>query len=87
MAYKAYFEPHEELKFKHFVPTTEQGVLDRVHSKSYITQLSGPERERLDAQVHKAVQNDTTKVWLDKENGIFQYPYDTFLVVMKKKDA
>lgn len=86
-AYKAHFEPQEELKFNHFIPTTVQGVLDRVHSKSYITQLSGPETERLDAQVHKAVQNDTTKVWLDKEKGIFQYPYDTFLIIMKKKDA
>jgi len=82
-AYKSYFHPQEELSWVRVIPTTREGVVDRVLSKSYITQLSENDRIRLREEIRNYLDEETSKVWIDKENGVFEYPYKTFLVVMK----
>lgn len=84
-AYAGLFDNPEEFSWEHMVPTTEQGVIDRMHSKSFITQLSDEERSKVTEDARRYIKEDQSKVWVDKERGVFQYPYRTNLVVMRKK--
>lgn len=83
--YKQNFEPQLEQVWDRIIPTTIQGVLDRVCSKSYITQLSDKEKNQLRENTQKCLTEDKSKVWMDEAQGIFEYPYKTFLVTMNKK--
>jgi len=84
--YKENFEPEIEQTWDRAVPTTIEGVLDRVFSKSYITQLSDREGEQLREKVQNYLATDNSKVWMDEAQGVFEYPYKTFLVTMNKKE-
>jgi len=83
--YKQNFEPQVEQSWDRAIPTTTQGVVDRVLSKSYITQLSDNEKKELRKSIQNYVAEDGSKVWIDEAQGTFEYPYKTFLVVMNKK--
>jgi hypothetical protein len=69
--YHERFHPATEFHLKRTVPTTEQGVVDRVLSKSYVTDLSSEKQAKLEASVRKIVQKGEGRVWIDKEKGIF----------------
>lgn len=86
-SFKRNFEAQDELTFDRIIPTTIQGVVDRVSSKSYITQLPEVKRDALAEEVQEYLVEDTSKTWIDKANGIFEYPYKTFVVVMRKKSS
>jgi len=84
-SYLKNFETQEELSWDRIIPTTTEGVVDRVLSKSYVTLLSDSEKEALRRDVRNYLAEDKTKVWIDEATGIFGYPYKTNLVVMRKK--
>lgn len=52
-------------------PTTEQGVVDRALSKSYITSLSQTEQDEVVEKVRKHVAMGEGKVWINEEKGTF----------------
>jgi len=83
--YKQNFEPETEQSWDRVIPTTIQGVVDRVSSKSYITQLKDDEKKDLQDKVRNYLAEEKSKVWMDEAQGIFEYPYKTFLVTMNKK--
>jgi len=83
--FSSLFHQPEEFKFEHIVPATEQSVVDRVVSKSYITQLGDEERMNVEKEVRRIV-GDGKKVWIDEEKGVFEYPHFTHLVVIKRKE-
>jgi tryptophanyl-tRNA synthetase len=72
--YKENFEPEIEQTWDRAVPTTIQGVLDRVFSKSYITQISDKDGEELRKKVQNYLATDKSKVWMDEAQGVFEYP-------------
>ncbi|KAH8914186.1 S-adenosyl-L-methionine-dependent methyltransferase [Atractiella rhizophila] len=57
--------------------TNKDGVVDRVLSKSYITDLTEEKREEVRKRVLEIVEEGDGLVWIDKEQGIFEYPYAT----------
>ena len=69
------------------VPTTVQGIADRVLSKSYITQLDEVDKYELKQKVLGLLDEDKSKVWIDEGKGIFECPYETFLTIIRKKIA
>jgi len=83
--FSSLFHEPEEFKFEHIVPATEQSVVDRVVSKSYITQLGDQEKSDVEKEVRRIVASGE-KVWIDEEKGVFEYPHFTHLVVIKRKE-
>jgi hypothetical protein len=84
-SYVKYFEPPEEMIFKHIVTGSLTGVLDRVYSKSFIAINSKETKEQIGKEVKGIVERGDDKVWLDQEQGTFEYPYTNTVIVMRKK--
>lgn len=82
--YKTNFSPPQTLEFPRNLEATEDSVINRVLSKSYITMLSEEERAGLVKQLKEIVEKGEGKKWIKEDEGVFEYPYLTTLVVMKK---
>ncbi|ORY23527.1 hypothetical protein BCR39DRAFT_347137 [Naematelia encephala] len=65
---------------------TEDQLIERIFSKSFLTKayIDGEPRLKLEQQLRKVIQ-DSDKEWIDKEQGIFLYKYDTHHVILRKK--
>ncbi|THU89516.1 S-adenosyl-L-methionine-dependent methyltransferase [Dendrothele bispora CBS 962.96] len=85
IAYNKFFEPQEERVFQYTLETTEDQVLDRACSKSYIAVLPPDEKEKVVSDVRAVLQKGEDKEWIDESKGVFKYPYQTFVVVCRKK--
>lgn len=72
-----------EIRFS--LPATVTSVEDRVCSKSYIALLPEDDRELVRRRVKDIVEKGDDLVWIDKEKGVFEYPYSTTIVLMKRK--
>ncbi|CAO1631734.1 unnamed protein product [Parajaminaea phylloscopi] len=83
------FEIVEPKYYSRKLPTTVQGVKDRVLSKSYISMLPVEEQESLTKSIDDvfASTDDAAlqRVWIDKERGVFEYPYQTELLLFRRK--
>lgn len=79
--YKANFEPPLEQHWKRSIEAKEESVIDRVLSKSYIAVLSDESKAKIVARLREIVQKGEGKLWIDEIRGIFQYPYQTDLVI------
>ncbi|KAF3927807.1 hypothetical protein ABW20_dc0101565 [Dactylellina cionopaga] len=75
---------YQYAEVKRVLPTTLQGVVDRVVSKSYITALDETEGKKVEDGVRGVLKNEK-KVWVDEENGVFEYPYATDLYIIRRK--
>lgn len=77
-ARKTLFEPNEiERHVERSIPTSEQGVVDRVLSKSYINALDAERQSQVEADVRKVIQRGDGIEWIDEAKGEFRYPYRT----------
>jgi hypothetical protein len=83
-SYITSFETPERFSTDWVVPATNKSVQDRVISKSYIAVLPSKEQEELRKNVD-TVLDTHEKVWIDQPSGIFEYPYRTTVIAMKKK--
>ena len=66
------------------IVTSYKGVEDRVCSRSYITLLPPQDQDLLKQGIKEAL-DEHEKVWVDGEQGTFEYPYTTTTIVMRKK--
>lgn len=79
-SYARSFEALPPVQQQRELPTTLDGAVDRMLSKSYISVLPEEERARLAAQaraVFDAPDSTTGRKWLDASAGVFAYPYRT----------
>ncbi|KAK4704665.1 hypothetical protein P7C70_g1537, partial [Phenoliferia sp. Uapishka_3] len=67
------------------VEGTEELVVDRALSKSYVTNLAQEEKDKVVKEIRAIVKRGDGKIWIDEEKGTFEYPYETDLYVMTKK--
>jgi hypothetical protein len=84
-SYQKFFETHEETVFDYVLEGTLPLAVDRACSKSYIAILPDDEKEKVVNDVTDIVRKGEGKVWIDEEKGVFEYPYQTFVVVSQKK--
>ena len=84
-AYPTLFRPADEKVFSWSVPATRDVVADRVCSKSYIAVQSEEEKAKVRRRVGEILERGEGRVWVDEGSGVFEYPYETFVVVMRKK--
>ena len=66
-------------------PTSEQGVVDRALSKSYITAQPPGEQAKIEQGIREILETAGGRVWIDESAGTFEYPYRTSLYLMTKK--
>jgi hypothetical protein len=75
------FEIVPPQKAVRLIPTTVEGVCDRIKSKSYISVLSEEKQKEVLENVRHLFQSksdeELERKWIDKEKGIFEYPYTT----------
>ncbi|CAO1617157.1 unnamed protein product [Jaminaea pallidilutea] len=77
--------------FSRELPVTLQGVKERVLSKSYISVLDSAKQQELLSSIDELL--DPTKSddealqrrWIDREQGTFEYPYKTELLLFERK--
>ncbi|KZV90237.1 S-adenosyl-L-methionine-dependent methyltransferase [Exidia glandulosa HHB12029] len=83
-SYVNFFEKEEELVWSYALPTTAEAVVTRAHTKSYIAMLPEDEKTKVSENVRKILA-DEPKTWINEAEGVFEYPYKTTLIVMRKK--
>ncbi|WVW81347.1 hypothetical protein I302_103338 [Kwoniella bestiolae CBS 10118] len=85
-AYMELFEEKEEWITTWGTGISEDELIDRLFSKSYLTSahLSPADREKLETQI-RGIVRDAQHDWVDKDKGIFQYKYDTDIVILRRK--
>ncbi|KAF5373778.1 hypothetical protein D9758_000584 [Tetrapyrgos nigripes] len=84
-AYKNYFDPQNERVFEYSLETTSSQVVDRACSKSYMAILSPEDKQKAIKDLEAILERGEDKEWVDQANGIFKYPYQTFVVVCRRK--
>lgn len=83
--YKEGFEPPEESVFTYSLLGTEDIVINRVLSKSYIAILPEDEKAKVIEDSKAVLAKGDELVWTNKEKGEFEYPYNTLVIIAKKK--
>lgn len=81
-----YFERMPEVHLSRSLPTTIEGVCSRVRSKSYMSVLPYNEWLLVEAKIRQILQaHDAGLSWIDKDKGIFEFPYKTDLYIFRRK--
>ncbi|EPQ58263.1 S-adenosyl-L-methionine-dependent methyltransferase [Gloeophyllum trabeum ATCC 11539] len=83
--YNALFEPPIEKTWDRALPGTVEIAVERACSKSYIVVLPEDEKKKVAQDVTNIVKNGDDMIWIDKEKGVFEYPYRTYVVLWRKK--
>lgn len=66
--------------FTRTIPTTVQGVKNRVLSKSYISIRTDQQKQELQSKIDELFAQGDDKIgrrWIDEKEGVFEYPYVT----------
>lgn len=69
-----YAQTYEEAELEQFhrnLPSNEQGVVDRILSKSYITALSEEEQQKVAQEMREIVKKGEGKKWINEKEGTF----------------
>ena len=83
--FKENFESPEETTWAYNLLGSEKIVVDRACSKSYIALLGPEDKQKVVDDIDKIIKQKDNFKYIDEEKGIFEYPYQTFLVIARKK--
>lgn len=84
-AYKELFQPHLEEVFEYNLTGTNDIVINRAFSKSYMTMLPPDEKAKVEQQIKQILEKGDDKKWINESEGVFEYPYKSWVVIAKKK--
>ncbi|KAL4067962.1 S-adenosyl-L-methionine-dependent methyltransferase [Scleroderma citrinum] len=84
-SYLQYFQEPEQRIWEYCITTTEQITIDRALSKSYSSVLPPDEKEKVISDLKAILTRGDDRVWVDKNQGTFEYPYKTYVVVSRMK--
>ncbi|KAF8654102.1 hypothetical protein AX16_003635 [Volvariella volvacea WC 439] len=83
--YNAFFKPQQEHVWSYHLPTTVDTAIDRALSKSYIAMLPEVEKNKVQEDIKEILARGDDRTWIDKNAGVFEYPYKTWLVIAEKR--
>jgi SAM-dependent methyltransferase len=83
--YAELFEPPVEQTWPYVLPTSLERVVDRASSKSYIAVLPETEKAKVQDDVRDILRRGDDLTWINKEEGAFEYPYKSYVAIMRKK--
>ena len=84
-SYKQFFLPHVEKVWPYVLGTTLENTIDRASTKSYVAVLPEDAKAEVRKDVAGIVEKGEDKVWIDKEKGTFEYPYNSYIVIAHKR--
>ena len=84
-SYRKGFNPPEEKIWNYNLQATKEIVVDRASSESYVAVLSDDKKAELQEEIREIVDEGLDKVWIDETQGLFEYPYKTWVVIAHKK--
>ena len=84
-SYNKFFSPPEEKRWTYALHGSRDIVTNRALSKSYIAVLPPDEKAQVVQDIEKILEKGDDLKWIDKEKGIFEYPYGTLVVICKRK--
>ncbi|KXN86870.1 hypothetical protein AN958_09465 [Leucoagaricus sp. SymC.cos] len=84
-SYQKFFDTPEEFVWSYSLMGTEQIVVDRACSKSYIAILPPDQKEEVCQMLREIVRKGENKEWIDEAAGTFHYPYQTWVSLWQKK--
>lgn len=83
--YTSLFHPQEEKQWAHHGIATEQIVIDRLLSWSYITMLPPDEKAKVVEDIKVILERGDGKAWINKEQGTYQDPHMVRIMISRKK--
>lgn len=83
-SYKQFFKPQEEEVWSYHLLGTQEIVIDRACSKSYVAVLPDDQKTQVVEDIKAILTKGDGLVWTDSEKGEFEYPYKTWVVIAKK---
>ncbi|KAF9647578.1 S-adenosyl-L-methionine-dependent methyltransferase [Thelephora ganbajun] len=83
-SYRKFFKTAEEMKWKYVLPVTIEDVVTRSLSKSYISILPEDERDKVVDNLRNILETEQ-KTWINNEEGVFEYPYETTVVIIHRR--
>ena len=83
-AFKKLFNGFSERHVMRGIPTTDEGVVDRVTSKSYIADLEPAVRDEVVVNVREVLAKADDKKWIDRSTGSYEYPYQGDLYLLPR---
>jgi len=84
-SYQKEFNPPEEKTWAYKLQADKEVVVDRAASKSYVAILPDDKKAEVQEEIRKIVDQGLDKVWIDETQGLFEYPYKTWVVIAHKK--
>ncbi|KAL6306611.1 S-adenosyl-L-methionine-dependent methyltransferase [Sparassis latifolia] len=84
-SYSALFAPPLERTWSYALSGTRALVLDRAQSHSFIAILPEHDKAAVVRDISAILDRADRLVWLDRKAGVFEYPYQTLVVVARKK--
>jgi hypothetical protein len=60
-------------------------VTNRAMSKSYIAVQPKDIQTTIEADIKNIVERGDGKQWIDEDQGFFEYPYQTLVVIFQRK--
>ncbi|TDL24773.1 S-adenosyl-L-methionine-dependent methyltransferase [Rickenella mellea] len=84
-AYRKFFEPPEEKVWSYHLLGSHEIIKNRALSASYIAILPDDEKAKLAEEISAIIDEGEGRVWIDEKEGIFEYPYKTFVEILKLK--
>lgn len=86
-SYKKEFNPPEEKTWNYKLHANKEIVVDRASSKSYVAILPDDQKAKVQQDIREVVDQGHDKVWVDEAQGLFEYPYKTWVVIARKRVA
>jgi len=84
-SFQSLFRPQKERSWCYSLVGSVDIVTDRAMSKSYIAVQPEDIKATVKAEIAEIVQRGDGKRWIDKDKGLFEYPYRTLVVVFQRK--
>ena len=79
------FQPQKERSWCYSLVSSLDIVTDRAMSKSYVAVQPEDIKAKTKVDIAGIVQRGDEKQWIDEDNGLFEYPYRTLVVVFQRK--
>ncbi|KAI0273766.1 S-adenosyl-L-methionine-dependent methyltransferase [Gloeopeniophorella convolvens] len=83
--YQNLFQPPKEQTWSYSLVGSLEIVTDRVMSKSYIAVQPDDVKTQIKASVKEIIDRGDDRKWIAEDKGIFEYPYKTLAVVLRRK--
>lgn len=84
-SYKNVFQPPEEKQWGFTLSGTVDLCINRALSSSSVAILSEQEKALVKKDVQEIVAKGDDKIWIDQEQGVFEWPYKTLLFISHRK--